>query len=39
MANKKKKKKGNLWKQITAWIMLIAMILSIVTVAISVLSN
>lgn len=39
MANKKKKKKGVIGKQILAWIMLIAMLLSIITIAISVLAS
>ena len=34
-----KKKKGVLWKQIIAWILLIFMILSVLTVAISVLAK
>ena len=36
---KKKKKKGILWKQIVAWILLLAMILSVLAAAISVLAN
>lgn len=39
MENKKKKKKGNIGKKIVAYFMLIAMILSLVTVAISVLAQ
>ena len=35
----KKKKKGILWKQVIAWLLLIAMILSVLTMAISVLAN
>ena len=39
MKKNNKKKKGVLWKQIVAWILLIAMVLSVITVAISVLAS
>ena len=35
----KKKKKRVIWKQIIAWLLLIAMILSVLTMAISVLAS
>ena len=39
MAKKKFKLKKGFWKKVLAWIMLIAMVLSILTIAISVLAS
>ncbi len=39
MAKKKFKLNAKFWKKVIAWIMLIAMVLSILTIAISVLAS